>query len=481
MQEQIIDGRYRICGRIGQGGMSTVYLAEELQTKEQVALKWVRRAQMRRFGISEQDVQREAELMRGIDHPALPRIREQFVSEEGCIIVMDRVKGQTLADILHRDGTLSVRQTCDLGIRLCQVLSCLHAAHPPVIYRDMKPENVMIDEQGGVHLIDFGIACRYGEQERDVRFLGTPGYAPAEQLAGERCDPRTDIYALGKTLWQAAYGREMNEQAQKTRLQRILARCMDERMQDRYPNCRLLAKDLRRCRHRRAILLSRALTASALTAMSVLLIWQGTGPGEDTVLRKCRRLIQAVQADGIFTPEEEEELLAWVDACGSQRVRAQTSYMLGELYWQMYPGMQEASAWQRMKLAVPWFVNALADEALQDDARAYVAIGTFYQRMASDDLQAEELSALWRQMRASLQERAGDEDLQLQLCTAVCIMCGEHDALLAEAGIDREAQKAMLVRVQARLDELPAEKTAALREHARALEEAADAAERKDE
>ena len=72
MQEQIIDGRYRICGRIGQGGMSTVYLAEELQTKEQVALKWVRRAQMRRFGISEQDVQREAELMRGIDHPALP-------------------------------------------------------------------------------------------------------------------------------------------------------------------------------------------------------------------------------------------------------------------------------------------------------------------------------------------------------------------------------------------------------------------------
>ena len=109
MQERIIDGRYRICGRIGQGGMSTVYLAEELQTKEQVALKWVRRAQMRRFGISEQDVQREAELMRGIDHPALPRIREQFVSEEGCIIVMDRVKGQTLADILHRDGTLSVR------------------------------------------------------------------------------------------------------------------------------------------------------------------------------------------------------------------------------------------------------------------------------------------------------------------------------------------------------------------------------------
>ena len=155
--------------------------------------------------------------------------------------------------------------------------------------------------------------------------------------------------------------------------------------------------------------------------------------------------------------------------------------MLGELYWQMYPGMQEASAWQRMKLAVPWFVNAMADEALQEDARAYVAIGTFYQRMASDDLQAEELSALWRQMRASLQERAGDEDLQLQLCTAVCIMCGEHDVLLAEAGINREAQKAMLVRVQARLDELPAEKTAALREHARALEEAADAAERKDE
>ena len=177
--------------------------------------------------------------------------------------------------------------------------------------------------------------------------------------------------------------------------------------------------------------------------MSVLLIWQGTGSSEDAVLRKSRRLIQAVQADGRFTLEEEEELLAWVDACGSQRVRAQTSYMLGELYWQMYPGMQEASAWQRMKLAVPWFVNAMADEALQDDARAYVAIGTFYQRMASDDLQAEEL--------------------------------------LAEAGINREAQKAMLVRVQARLDELPAEKTAALREHARALEEAADAAERKDE
>ena len=246
MQEQIIDGRYRICGRIGQGGMSTVYLAEELQTKEQVALKWVRRAQMRRFGISEQDVQREAELMRGIDHPALPRIREQFVSEDGCIIVMDRVKGRTLADILHRDGTLSVRQTCDLGIRLCQVLSCLHAAHPPVIYRDMKPENVMIDEQGGVHLIDFGIACRYGEQERDVRFLGTPGYAPAEQLAGERCDPRTDIYALGKTLWQAAYGREMNEGEAETRLQRILARCMEKRMQERYPDCRWLARDLRR-------------------------------------------------------------------------------------------------------------------------------------------------------------------------------------------------------------------------------------------
>ena len=209
----LVDGRFRIIDKLGEGGMSIVWLARDERLEKLWAIKEVKLNSndgLYRANIAA--TRQEANIMKRLDHPALPRIVD-VVDDKGksLLVVMDYVPGKDLLKRLKERGAAFLeKDVIDWGIQLCDALSYLHAQDPPIIYRDMKPGNVVLQDDGSVKIIDFGIAREYKEgQTLDTTPLGTRGYAPPEAfVAGRKAqtDPRSDIYTLGVTLFHLVTG-----------------------------------------------------------------------------------------------------------------------------------------------------------------------------------------------------------------------------------------------------------------------------------
>ena len=202
----LLAGRYRILALVGEGGFGAVYKVLDVQRHEAlVALK-----QINLSGLSPRDVieatdtfNREVGLLSGLKHPNLPRIYQSFTDTEHWYLAMDFIEGQTLEEYLKsaRGGHLPLEEVLQIGVQLCSVLSYLHSQQPPIIFRDVKPANVMRATTGLLYLIDFGIARRFTPgQRRDTTVLGSPGYASPEQYGTAQTTARSDIYSLGATL-----------------------------------------------------------------------------------------------------------------------------------------------------------------------------------------------------------------------------------------------------------------------------------------
>lgn len=197
--------RYLIIKVAGRGGMSAIYEALDLpMNRRRVAIKEMsqenlddteRLEAMARF-------RQETHLLSALNHPNLPHIYDAFGAGGRSFLVMDYIEGKTLLRLLQEAGRpLPVAQVLAYALQLCAVLTYLHSQHPPVIFRDLKPTNVMITPEGHVYLIDFGIARFFKEgQTQDTIVLGSPGYAPPEQHGSGQTTPRSDLYALGATL-----------------------------------------------------------------------------------------------------------------------------------------------------------------------------------------------------------------------------------------------------------------------------------------
>ena len=200
----ILVRRYKITGVLGVGGMGSVYQARDLQFPEverYVAVKEMlnlsQNPEMREQ--SKSNFEREANILASLSHPAIPAIYEYFTIRDRAYLVMEYINGKNLEVILTQiEENLPIDMTLDWAINLCDVLEYLHNKQPPIIFRDIKPANIMIDNMGRLRLIDFGIA-RIFESGEKVTMIGTEGYSAPEQYGGN-ATPQSDIYALGATL-----------------------------------------------------------------------------------------------------------------------------------------------------------------------------------------------------------------------------------------------------------------------------------------
>ncbi|GHO58639.1 pectinesterase family protein [Ktedonobacter robiniae] len=198
--------RYSILDKIGQGGFGAVYKVEDMLFQN--ALRAVKEMGMR--GLSPQETQEaiaafknEAVLLANLSHPNLPHIYDHFEGHGRWYLVMDYVEGETLEKRLEQapGGKLSIEQVLEIGLQLCSVLNYLHNHQPPIIFRDLKPDNVMLGDDNHLCLIDFGIARFFKPgQAKDTVSLGTPGYASPEQYGRMQTSAASDIYSLGATL-----------------------------------------------------------------------------------------------------------------------------------------------------------------------------------------------------------------------------------------------------------------------------------------
>ncbi len=212
--QSLLQQRYVIVGQAGKGGMGAVYQAVDTRdTHRRVAIKEMSQGHLSDAGLAEATAQfqREAALLGRLSHPNLPHIYDAFNERGRSYLVMDFIDGKTLLQLLKESGfrPLPVAQVLGYALQLCDVLAYLHQQHPPIIFRDLKPTNVMVTANGHVFLIDFGIARIFKEgQEQDTTLLGSPGYAAPEQHGSAQTNPRSDLYSLGATLHCCLTGRD---------------------------------------------------------------------------------------------------------------------------------------------------------------------------------------------------------------------------------------------------------------------------------
>ena len=244
----LIDGKYKILNEIGRGGMSTVYLAINEKANKPWAVKEVRKNGISNRELVKQSLMVEINLLKKLKHKGLPSIVDIIDQQDNYLIVMDYIEGITLENIMQGEGVQPQEKVVDWAIQLCDVLQYLHTRKPAIIYRDMKPSNIMLRSDGSVVLIDFGTAREFKERHvEDTTCLGTQGYAAPEQFGGMgQTDERTDIYSLGATMYRLVTGHNPSEPPYEmypithwnprlsTGLEGIIAKCTSKDPKSRY-------------------------------------------------------------------------------------------------------------------------------------------------------------------------------------------------------------------------------------------------------
>lgn len=418
---QVIDDKYEILTLIGQGGMSKVYLARDKRLNKQWAVKEIqKRARDKNNEIVVQSAIAEANMIKQLDHPSIVRIVDIIDNPDVIYIIEDYIEGETLNTILEENGAQPQELVIEWAMQICEALEYLHTRKPAIIYRDMKPSNVMLRPDGNIKIIDFGIAREYKEQSlADTVSLGTKGYAAPEQFGGKgQTDARTDVYCLGVTLYHLVTGhspcdppyeiypiRHWNPQLDPG-LEAVIEKCTQLNPNDRYQSCAELLYALQHYQENGAAYRAkqkRKLTAFLATASAAVLFaavgifglaMQTHTNNEDynqnllqaekaaTSEEKVQfygkaieikpdevapylGMVDAYKDDAVFTVEEEKGFKAKINANLSalreQPDYGSLSFEIGKLYWYYYDyGKTETADNQvtRMKSAIQWFEDA---------------------------------------------------------------------------------------------------------------------------
>ncbi len=262
----LLNGRYRLDAQIGTGGMSTVYRAFDTVLERQVAIKLMHREiasdsdQLERF-------RREARAVAQLNHPHIVTVIDAGEDDNTPYIVFEYVEGETLKDRIRRHGRLPIQESIAYAIEIARALGVAHAGG--IVHRDVKPQNVLLDEEGSAKVTDFGIA-RTLDQEgltADGRVLGTTDYVSPEQALGQPVGGQSDLYSLGIVLFEMLTGdvpfkgdnqvavamKHVREQLPDVQLRRpevssalaaVLDRATAKDTEQRYPDDRSLIADL---------------------------------------------------------------------------------------------------------------------------------------------------------------------------------------------------------------------------------------------
>lgn len=427
---QVIDDKYEILKLIGQGGMSRVYLAMDKRLNKQWAIKEIeKRAKDKNNEIVIQSAIAEANLIKQLDHTAIVRIVDIIDNGDVIYIIEDYIEGETLSSVLETQGAQPQELVIEWAMQICEALEYLHTRKPPIIYRDMKPANVMIKPDGNIKVIDFGIAREYKDQSlADTVSLGTKGYAAPEQFGGKgQTDARTDVYCLGVTLYHLLTGqnpceppyeiypiRHWNPQL-SAGLEAIIQKCTQLNPDDRYQSCAELLYALHhyeeygaayRARQKRKLntfimtacacvlflivgvlgLFMRTQTNNADYTQNILQAEKASTTEEKLsyystaidikplVMDAYLGMVDAVKDDAAFSTEEEtaikKKLNANIASLRGEEGYANLAFEVGKLYWYYYDYGKTATADNqitRMKSAIQWFEDAVEYGSEADD------------------------------------------------------------------------------------------------------------------
>lgn len=417
--------------------MSKVYLAMDQRLNKQWAVKEIeKKAKDRNNEVIIQSAIAEANMIKRLDHPSLPRIVDIIDNGDVIFVIMDYIEGEPLSKILDEYGAQPQDLVIEWAKQLCEVLEYLHTCNPPIIYRDMKPANIMLRPDGNLKLIDFGIAREYKEQNlADTVSLGTKGYAAPEQFGGKgQTDPRTDVYCLGVTLYHLVTGqnpceppyelypiRQWNPQLSGG-LERIIQKCTQLNPEDRYQSCAELlyalqhyeeVDDLYREKQKAKLRNVSLVAGAALLSLFVGITGQAmqtrtNNADYDRSLQMAEKsaeyadkvqfysqaidikpeekkaymgLLHTFKNDAAYTVEEEEQFKKKINPhlveIRQSPDYADLAFEIGKTYWYYYDygkTKQNDNQLTRMQSAVQWFQDAVKYGSAKKDYYKIAAI-----------------------------------------------------------------------------------------------------------
>lgn len=452
----VIDGKYEVLREIGRGGMSVVYLAMDTHLNKQWAVKEIRKkGSGKNDEVVVNSLLAEANLMKRLDHPTLPRIVDIIDNGVTIYVVMDYIEGESLDKILRDYGPQPEEQVLSWAMQIADALSYLHAQKPPIIYRDMKPANVMLKPEGNIKIIDFGIAREYKEEKMaDTTVLGTKGYAPPEQYSGQT-DARSDIFALGMTMHHLLTGidprsgeayasvRQWNPELSEG-VEAIIDKCVEPASENRYQTCadliydlghpELITKDFKRKQKRKlrtfivAAVMSVVMAVSGVVCAGIsteiknndyeaYISLAGSTPLDEKVAsykkaieiypydtRAYMKLLQAYEDEGKFGEAESAQFLALYNAnCDGFDDRsaevAELNYQIGIMYFNYYEHQNgESNFSTRVQKAYGFFEKNYQNQEISGEfdkkelSDSYYQVCTFYKKYILPTAMVEEAS-----------------------------------------------------------------------------------------
>ena len=250
----ILCNKYEVLKPIAEGGMGTVYLVKDLHLNRLAAVKVCKNPD---DSARRENAQKEMQVLKQLSHPALPQINDFFEEHGNIYLVMEYVDGITLEQYLRKFTKVEMTKAARWAVELTEVLAYLHGKNPPIIYRDLKPANIIIQPDGKLKLIDFGavFVTDFG-RNREQFVTGTPGYSAPEQWENGGARKETDIYGLGAVLHEMLTGIHPGQHGQERRpvreydksispqMDKIISQCTRMRPSERYHSMEQLKKAL---------------------------------------------------------------------------------------------------------------------------------------------------------------------------------------------------------------------------------------------
>lgn len=475
--ETVLNGRYKVEKVIHSSGMANVYLVSDSNLNKQWCLKEIKKSKAGKDDVEFYSLLQEAQVMKSLNHAGIPRIVTIEEDGDSIFIVMDYIEGISLKSWIVRKGRIPQETVVVWMKQLCQIMMYLHNRSNPIFYRDMKPDNIMIQSDGNIKLLDFGISVVIKELNQKIdRALGTKGYAAPEQSKrGNVCDLRSDIYAMGKTMYYMLTGLNPTQLSKNNLksireidssisigLDEIVKKCIKEDPDDRYQSCEELLQALqnydkldytykkKQKRKVRVVFgmlgLSVLIMAGSLVPYTMykkqekdlyqryLTVAEQSGKLEDyeevleidpVRLEPYKGYIDAIKIDGRFTKDEESRLLNYINP-NLESIKLEDDYgefafNVGKLYWFYYEGNED----EGVVTSIKWFSDAEEEGYEPDIARVYSSLGEFKKVISTSVIESNDGGMYREYWNNLIKAREFDNgeliNLQLNLYIANCI------------------------------------------------------------
>lgn len=504
---KILNNRYEVIKVIHSSGMANVYMVEDSNLNKQWCLKEIIKSEAGKDEVEYRSLIREANIMKRLNHSSIPRI--VTIEEEGdsIFIIMDYVDGLSVKEWLLKKGSVDQKVAVSWIKQVCGVMIYLHNRKNPIFYRDMKPDNIMIQSDGNIKVVDFGISEIISENNKIIKeALGTRGFAaPEQKKRGEPYDLRSDIFGIGRTLYYMLTGlnpsvigenlasvREVNPSI-SVGLENIVNKCMEEDVSQRYQSVEEVLYDLqnydkldesykKKLRMKvnlvwgifvvsiASILLSfipfgidRSIKSSEYNTL--LEVAKKSGSEKDYLvvlkanpkdIRGYMGYIDVIKQDGVFSIREEESILNSLNpeltTLRSSDDYGDLAYEMGRLYWFYYDDTLD----NNMILSSKWFEDALDyNSDKSDEARVFYNLGNFKKNLSMAIVEASD-SGMYKDYWDGLMEAKKyntGEIVEVQINSAIIDAISSYAYRLKTDGVEFEEINSEIERIGKYLNE----------------------------